>query len=93
MTAVRGNAIYVYGQRYSTVERCSLDVGSTHLFSTADYERTKQDRNKPKNRDEPRESILSLVIFGFYIAIAENTAQGVYVPRNGMALNELLYCL
>ena len=49
-----------------------VDVGSTHLSSTADYERMKQDRNKPKNRDEPRESILSLVIFGFYIAIAKN---------------------
>lgn len=45
---------------------------NTHLFLTEDYERTKQARNKPKNRDQPRESVLSKCDFGSYVAIAGN---------------------
>ena len=45
---------------------------ANHLFSTYDYERRKQARNKPKNRAEPKESVLSKSAFGFYVAVAEN---------------------
>ena len=46
--------------------------GRTHLFLIYDYRRTKEARNKAKNREEQQESVLSNGGFGVYVAIAAN---------------------